>query len=138
MCAELRPFWQRGTRQGPDHPVPCRHAEGIHAFLSHNHRDKPLVNPLASRLRMLGVEVWLDSWEIAPGDSIPGKGNEALGIADTTLVFWSSNAADSRWVDTEWQTAITRRLSDDSVRIIPTFWMRRRYRHCFGPSCTSL
>ncbi|WP_033822963.1 toll/interleukin-1 receptor domain-containing protein [Kitasatospora sp. MBT63] len=91
----------------------------MHAFLSHNHRDKPLVSPLASRLRMLGVEVWLDSWNIAPGDSIPGKVNEALGLADTALVFWSSNAADSRWVDTEWQTAFTRRLSDDSVRIIP-------------------
>jgi hypothetical protein len=69
---------------------------------------------------MLGVEGWLDSWDIAPGDSIPGKVDEILGLADTALVFWSSNAADSPWVDTEWQTAIVRRLSDDdSVRIVP-------------------
>jgi hypothetical protein len=65
-------------------------------FLLHDHRDKPLVNPLPSRLWMLGVEAWLDSWGIAPGDSIPGKVNETLGLADTALVSWSSNAADFR------------------------------------------
>ncbi|MGW2539678.1 toll/interleukin-1 receptor domain-containing protein [Kitasatospora sp. NPDC001574] len=91
----------------------------MHAFLSHNHHDKPAVTPLASRLRMLGLEVWLDSWAIRPGDSIPDKVNEALGLADTALLFWSKNSAESRWVKNEWHTALTRRMNDDSVRIIP-------------------
>ncbi|MFH8928991.1 toll/interleukin-1 receptor domain-containing protein [Streptomyces pristinaespiralis] len=91
----------------------------MHVFISHNHRDKPEVTPIAARLRMLGVDVWLDSWEIRPGDSIVGKVNEALGLVDTVAVFWSAQAAPSRWVNTEWETALTRRLSDGSVRVIP-------------------
>ncbi|WP_435219221.1 toll/interleukin-1 receptor domain-containing protein [Streptomyces sp. bgisy034] len=91
----------------------------MHAFISHNHRDKPDVKPLAARLRLLGVDVWLDSWEIRPGDSIPGKVNEALGLVDTVMVFWSANSSTSAWVNTEWEVALTRRLRDNSVRVIP-------------------
>ncbi|MFD5130950.1 toll/interleukin-1 receptor domain-containing protein [Streptomyces olindensis] len=91
----------------------------MHAFISHNHRDKPQVTPLAARLRLLGVDVWLDSWEIRPGDRIPGKVNEALGLVDTVMVFWSTNSSKSPWVNTEWEAALTRRLRDDSVRVIP-------------------
>ncbi|MER5521967.1 toll/interleukin-1 receptor domain-containing protein [Streptomyces sp. NPDC002763] len=91
----------------------------MRAFISHNHRDKPAVKPLAARLRLLGVDVWLDSWEIRPGDSIPGKVDQALSVVDTVMVFWSQNASKSRWVNTEWETALTRSLDDDSVRVIP-------------------
>ncbi len=91
----------------------------MHAFISHNHRDKPQVTPLAARLRLLGVDVWLDSWKIRPGDRIPGKVNEALGLVDTVMVFWSANSSKSLWVNTEWEAALTRRLRDDSVRVIP-------------------
>ncbi|CAM5574883.1 hypothetical protein GCM10010256_01300 [Streptomyces coeruleorubidus] len=35
------------------------------------------------------------------------------------LLFWSKNAAESTWVNTEMETALTRKLSDSSVRIIP-------------------
>jgi hypothetical protein len=91
----------------------------MRAFISHNHRDKPAVTPLAARLRLLGVDVWLDSWEIRPGDSIPGKVNQALGVVDTVIVFWSAHAEASPWVNTEWETGLTRSLHDDSVRVIP-------------------
>ncbi|MFJ2891865.1 toll/interleukin-1 receptor domain-containing protein [Streptomyces sp. NPDC087305] len=91
----------------------------MHAFISHNHRDKPDVKPLAARLRLLGVDVWLDSWEMRPGDSIPGKVNEALGLVDTVMVFWSVHSSTSAWVNTEWEVALTRRMRDNSVRVIP-------------------
>lgn len=91
----------------------------MHAFISHNHRDKPQVTPLAARLRLLGVDVWLDSWKIRPGDRIFGKINEALRLVDTVIVFWSANSSKSPWVNTEWEAALTRRLRDDSVRVIP-------------------
>lgn len=63
--------------------------------------------------------MWLDSGEIKPGDSIPGKVNEALSLADVVLVIWSRNASNSRWVGAELDVAITRLISnDDSVRVI--------------------
>ena len=91
----------------------------MHVFISHNHRDKPIVTPLAAQLRMAGADVWLDSWEIRPGDSIIGKVSQALGIVDTVIVVWSTNTQTSRWVDREWETALGRSLAGDSVRVIP-------------------
>ena len=91
----------------------------MHVFLSHNHRDKDVATPLAAQLRLVGVDVWLDDWEITPGDSIVGKVGEALDLVDTVLLLWSENAASSRWVNTEMETALDRQQSDGSIRIIP-------------------
>ena len=42
-------------------------------FLSHSSKDKRVVRELAERLKADGLRVWLDAWEIKPGDSIPAK-----------------------------------------------------------------
>ncbi|MFI6485100.1 toll/interleukin-1 receptor domain-containing protein [Nonomuraea sp. NPDC050663] len=91
----------------------------MQVFLSHNHGDKPIVRVLAAQLRLVGADVWLDEWEILPGDSIPGAVEAALMAADTVLIIWSENASSSRWVGTEMATAITRHHNDGSVRLIP-------------------
>ncbi|MGA2660542.1 MAG: toll/interleukin-1 receptor domain-containing protein [Verrucomicrobiota bacterium] len=36
-------------------------------FLSHGAKDKPVVRPLAGRLRADGLKVWFDEWELKPG-----------------------------------------------------------------------
>lgn len=36
-------------------------------FLSHNSKDKPAVRELAEALRARGLKVWLDEWELVPG-----------------------------------------------------------------------
>jgi len=47
-------------------------------FLSHSAKDKPVVRPLAERLRGDGLRVWFDEWMLKPGDSIPAKIEEGL------------------------------------------------------------
>ena len=42
-------------------------------FLSYSSKDKKTVHALAERLRRDGVRVWLDGWEIEPGDPIGMK-----------------------------------------------------------------
>ena len=43
-------------------------------FLSHASEDKPrFVDNFAQRLRADGVDAWLDTWEILPGDSFVDK-----------------------------------------------------------------
>jgi hypothetical protein len=91
----------------------------MHVFISYNSRDKDVAEPLAAQLRLVGVDVWLDNWEILPGDSIPGKVSEALAVVDVVVVLWSENAAASRWVGAELDTALARRLSDGDLRVIP-------------------
>ncbi|MGW6061930.1 toll/interleukin-1 receptor domain-containing protein [Streptomyces sp. NPDC055189] len=91
----------------------------MHAFVSHNHRDKPWGDPTCRALAAARRDVWLDSRKIRPGDRIPGKVNEALGLVDTIMVFWSANSSHSPWVNTEREAALTRRPWRDSVRVIP-------------------
>ncbi len=49
-------------------------------FLSHNFKDKAIVEPIALRLRdIFGQEsVFYDSWSIQPGDGIIDKMNDGL------------------------------------------------------------
>ncbi|MFJ8399191.1 toll/interleukin-1 receptor domain-containing protein [Streptomyces microflavus] len=91
----------------------------MHAFVSHTHRDKPSVTPFVSRLRLAGVDIWLDEWEIRPGDSIPGKVNDALGVVDTVLIFWSHAAAASTWIYSEMDAALALKVAEGSPRVIP-------------------
>lgn len=91
----------------------------MHIFLSHNSRDKEFVRKLAAQLRLVGGDVWLDEWEIKPGDRIPSEASAALAAVNTVVVVWSANAANSRWVDAELASALARELRDGSLRIIP-------------------
>ena len=49
-------------------------------FLSHNYKDKDIVEPIAVRLKEIYGEdnVFYDSWSIKPGESIIGKMNDGL------------------------------------------------------------
>jgi TIR domain-containing protein len=42
-------------------------------FLGHSSRDKAVVRAVAEQVRKDGRRVWLDHWEIRPGDGIPAK-----------------------------------------------------------------
>jgi hypothetical protein len=52
---------QGGTGQWTQHP------ESFDVFLSHNSNDKPAVCELGLALRVRGLKVWLDEWELIPG-----------------------------------------------------------------------
>jgi hypothetical protein len=40
-------------------------------FLSQSAKDKAVMRAVAERLREGGLRVWLDEWEIKPGESYP-------------------------------------------------------------------
>jgi formylglycine-generating enzyme required for sulfatase activity len=42
-------------------------AESFDVFLSHNSKDKPAVREVGMALRVRGLKVWLDEWELVPG-----------------------------------------------------------------------
>jgi hypothetical protein len=55
-------------------------------FLSHSSQDKDSVRRLAEDLRRVGIEVWLDEWEIRVGDQISRKIQEGLKNTDYLAV----------------------------------------------------
>lgn len=43
-------------------------------FVSHASEDKErFVNEFATKLRVNGIDAWLDKWEMLPGDSLVDK-----------------------------------------------------------------
>lgn len=79
-------------------------------FLSHNYKDKPVVEQVALRLKSIyGIDkVFYDSWSIQPGDGIIDKMNEWLSNCKFFLFFISQNSLSSNMVKLEWQNALFR------------------------------
>lgn len=88
-------------------------------FLSHSHKDKPVVHELAERLKCDGARVWLDEWEISPGDMIGLKIEEALEKSRCLVLVLSKHAITSDWVTLERHTAVFRDPVNRQRRLIP-------------------
>ncbi len=91
----------------------------VKVFISHNKTDKISSRLLAIALVEQGIGVWFDEWEIRPGDSIIGGLEVGLSDSDVFMLIWSAHANASKWVGTEIRAYLTRRVGDDSLRIIP-------------------
>lgn len=89
-------------------------------FLSHAWEDKErFVLAFATRLRSAGVEVWLDKWEIYPGDSLVDRiFEEGLKNATAVIVILSSNSVEKKWVREELNAGVVARITK-GTRLIP-------------------
>lgn len=89
-------------------------------FLSHNSKDKGIVEPFANRLAaVFGREnVFYDSWSIQPGDGIIDKMEEGMSSARFFFFFVSKNSLQSNMVKLEWQNAIMNATSG-KIKFIP-------------------
>ncbi|WP_175057313.1 toll/interleukin-1 receptor domain-containing protein [Streptococcus salivarius] len=89
-------------------------------FISHNHKDKPLVDMIARQLEIsFGRDnIFYDSWSIQPGDSIIGKMNEGLQQTSIFFYFLSQNSLNSQMVSREWQSALISAINQE-LKFIP-------------------
>lgn len=89
-------------------------------FISHNSKDKPIVEPIAAKLaEVYGYEtVFYDSWSIRPGDGIIDKMNEGLEKCEFFFFFVSHNSLTSEMVKMEWQNALLKKVKT-GIRFIP-------------------
>ncbi len=89
------------------------------AFLSHNSKDKPFVEALAKRLEdEMGFNVWLDKWDLAPGDLWQEAIEKALGQCRTYVVFLGPSGIGP-WHHQEMRLALSTRAIDPKRRVIP-------------------
>ena len=93
-------------------------------FLCHSHADKLFVRKLAGHLSDLGVRVWLDEWELEPGDSLHGCIGQALQTVAKVGVVLSPNSVASRWCQSELEQALTREKSTGGTIAIPLLHRR--------------
>ena len=92
----------------------------MNIFLSHNHKDKAIVEPIAVVLKNKYGEdsVFYDSWSIKPGDGIIDKMNNGLEKCDFFFFFISNNSIHSEMVKLEWQNALVKAAKKE-LRFIP-------------------
>ena len=88
-------------------------------FLSHSSKDKAVVRAIAERLRADKLRVWLDEWELKPGDNIPAKVEEGLEHSRVLVLCMSANAFGPDWATLESQTLRFRDPLYKERRFIP-------------------
>lgn len=110
VCEALTPFLGAMSR--------CRRPL-VTVFLCHASEDKPSVRNIASALKRIGAEVWLDEWEIKVGESIVEKINEGLGAATHLLVVLSNASVSKPWVSRELSSTLMRQLNNAGITILP-------------------
>lgn len=89
----------------------------VRLFISHSSKDKPLVEQLALALTERGIDVWLDKWEISPGDDIVARINEGLATATAGTIVLSRHSRESGWVTAEQDSMFFARVEDGKVLI---------------------
>lgn len=89
------------------------------SFLCHSSRDKNMVEKVADDLRHSGLRVWLDEWQLRPGDSLNKRIQEAIGQSAYLVVFLSKTSVQSPWVQRELNAALMKELEVNRVFVVP-------------------
>lgn len=87
-------------------------------FVSHASGDDRIVTRVVADLRSSGHTVWVDKSDLAAGDSLAGSIQRGIEGSDAFLLLLSESAAQSRWVELEWQAALSRSMVDDSYTFL--------------------
>jgi WD40 repeat protein len=85
-------------------------------FLSHNSREKPVVERLAEKLKREGIEPWLDKWCLTPTGDWQDELAQGLRASATCAVFVGPSGIGS-WEDLEYKLATDRMAKDRAFRV---------------------
>lgn len=86
-------------------------------FLSHNSRDKPVVEEIATQLRERGLRVWLDKDELRPGFPWQEGLEEAIRLSRAVAVFVGKDGLGA-W-ETPEMRAFLARSKREEIPVIP-------------------
>ncbi|MFF5495789.1 tetratricopeptide repeat protein [Streptomyces aquilus] len=86
--------------------------------MSYAHKDGVWVKTLAENLHRLGLDVWLDQWEMAGGELVAPQLQEGLANADALVAVVSPSWIASGWCGEEFAAAMTAAV-EQGKRLIP-------------------
>ncbi len=88
-------------------------------FLCHTAQDKRAAREVAVELRNAGLGVWLDEWQLEPGDSLIRRMTSAIEECDYLAAFLSSRSVESEWVQKDLEIAATKDIKGQGILVIP-------------------
>jgi tetratricopeptide (TPR) repeat protein len=91
--------------------------DGYDVFLSHNSRDKPVVEEIGALLEGQGLRVWLDKWELRPGFPWQEGLEEGIQASRAGAVFVGVEGLGS-WQEPEMRAFIARSRRE-RIPVIP-------------------
>jgi hypothetical protein len=89
------------------------------AFVGHSSKDKPTVRDLAARLRADGLRIWLDEWNIAPGELVASAIEKGIRESRTLILVMSANSFSAEWATLETHVGLFRDPTNAQLRFIP-------------------
>src|SRR5687768_15661208 len=90
-------------------------------FISHAREDKATVaRPLAERLQMSGLTVWIDEQTLTLGDSLRQKIDEGLSQSKYGVLVLSPNFFAKKWPKRELDALFTREDAEGKV-VLPVW-----------------
>ncbi len=88
-------------------------------FISYRTTHSNWVETLAHNLNAQGYEVFLDRWELIPGEDFPAKIHEAMNSVRCAILVATPDTCDSGWVQQELQLMINLKNSSSGFFFIP-------------------
>src|SRR5437879_5775641 len=92
---------------------------GWDVFVSFGHADADWVGTLAANLHRVGLNVFLDVWELVGGDSVTGRLEEGLRAATHGILVVSPFSLSRPWVTEEYQVLLRQAVENPARRLIP-------------------
>jgi CheY-like chemotaxis protein len=106
-------------RAGSPRPPRDRTSDRPCVFFSYDRRDAETVTAIAQRLETTeNIPVWLDTWNLLPGDPWQEEIETALEQSRACAVFWGPGGPGT-WQREEMRVALDRRARDPRYRVIP-------------------
>lgn len=81
-------------------------------FISHSSAHKTFCEDLSASLRTAGQDVWLDAFDIHPGDAIPDAIVDGIYASDYFVLVVTPEVHTSKWVPWELNIATYREIQD--------------------------
>jgi|SRR5215218_4785723 len=87
-------------------------------FISYSHQDAAWTHTLADDLHRAGLDVFLDKWEIAPGDVVVHQLEQGLLASQNGVLVVSPASVSRPWVQQEYAVMVERAVAGKQ-RLIP-------------------
>lgn len=107
------------TNQLKDGSLMVERAIKVMVFISYSHADSIFANKLENALRTKSIDVWIDSQEILPGDSLIEKIRAGIDNSQYVCALISSNSINSSWVQNELDIAMNQQIENKKVKVLP-------------------
>jgi TIR domain len=92
--------------------------ETFDVFISYGHQDQAWVHTLAENLHRAGLAVFLDAWEIIPGDVVVHQLERGLMASRNGVLVVSPASVARPWVQQEYAVMVGRAV-ESTQRLIP-------------------